>query len=166
MPSRLRVSSGVTQGSILGPSFFVVLYRVRNFRGRVSYFNQSEARKGCFLASDWLKYETLPRKFRTLFINEISNGPSSGTNITSYADYTQIWRETNCEEDNNNLLSLAVRNKMKIHPAKYKVQMTVSDPNSRSPSLGILPCIRTHTQWEIPCWISTTLTPKKISGFL
>ena len=43
-------------------------YRVRNFRGRVSYFNQSEARKGCFLASDWLKYETLPRKFRTLYL--------------------------------------------------------------------------------------------------
>ena len=41
-------------------------YRVRNFRGRVSYFNQSEARKHPFLASDWLKYETLPRKFRTL----------------------------------------------------------------------------------------------------
>ena len=41
-------------------------YRVRYYRGRVSYFNQSEARKGCFLASDWLKYETLPRKFRTL----------------------------------------------------------------------------------------------------
>ena len=40
--------------------------RVRNFRGRVSYFNQSEARKHPFLASDWLKYETLPRKFRTL----------------------------------------------------------------------------------------------------
>ena len=41
-------------------------YRVRNFRGRVSIFNQSEARKQCFLASDWLKFETLPRKFRTL----------------------------------------------------------------------------------------------------
>ena len=41
-------------------------YRVRNFRGRVSYFNQSEARMHCFLASDWLKCETLPQKFRTL----------------------------------------------------------------------------------------------------
>ena len=40
-------------------------YRVRNFRGRVSYFNQSEARKHCFLAYDWLKCETLPRKFST-----------------------------------------------------------------------------------------------------
>ena len=43
-------------------------YRVRNFRGRVSNFNQSEARKHCFLASDWLKFETLPRKFRTLLV--------------------------------------------------------------------------------------------------
>ena len=42
-------------------------YRVRNFRGRVSNFNQSEARKQCVLASDWLKFVTLPRKFRTLF---------------------------------------------------------------------------------------------------
>ena len=40
--------------------------RVRNFRGRVSNFNKSKARKQCFLASDWLKFETLPRKFRTL----------------------------------------------------------------------------------------------------
>ena len=38
-----------------------VHYRVRNFRGRVTNFDQSEARKQCFLASDWLKFETLPR---------------------------------------------------------------------------------------------------------
>ena len=36
-------------------------YRVRNYRGRVSNFDQSESRKHCFLASDWLKFETLPR---------------------------------------------------------------------------------------------------------
>ena len=40
--------------------------RVRNFRGRVTNFNQTEARTHCFLASDWLKFVTLPRKFRTL----------------------------------------------------------------------------------------------------
>ena len=28
----------------------------------------SEARTRCFLASDWLKFETLPRKFRTLYL--------------------------------------------------------------------------------------------------
>ena len=36
-------------------------YRVRYFRGRVSNSNQSEARKRCFLASDWLKFEILPK---------------------------------------------------------------------------------------------------------
>ena len=41
------------------------VYRVRNFRGRVSNFNQSEARKQCVLASDWLK-------FRTLYLGDIS----------------------------------------------------------------------------------------------
>ena len=29
--------------------------RVRYYRGRVSNFDQSESRKHCFLASDWLK---------------------------------------------------------------------------------------------------------------
>ena len=32
-------------------------YRVRNYRGRVSNFDQSEARKQCFLASDWLNFD-------------------------------------------------------------------------------------------------------------
>ena len=56
----------VYQSFLLSNGYIYRTYRVRNFRGRVSYFNQSEARKQCFLASDWLKYETLPRKFRTL----------------------------------------------------------------------------------------------------
>ena len=55
------------QYPLRSPSIFATLNRVRNFRGRVTNFNQSEARKQCFLASDWLKFETLPRKFRTLF---------------------------------------------------------------------------------------------------
>ena len=33
---------------------------------RESNFNQSGARKHCFIASDWSKFETLPRKYRTL----------------------------------------------------------------------------------------------------
>ena len=41
-------------------SSILVYNRVRNFRGGVSNFNQSEARKQCFLASDWLKCETPP----------------------------------------------------------------------------------------------------------
>ena len=32
----------------------------------VSNFDQSEARKHRFLASDWSKFENLPRKYRTL----------------------------------------------------------------------------------------------------
>ena len=46
-------------------------HRVRYFRGRVTNFNQSEARKHSFLASDWLKFVTLPRKYRTLLIIQI-----------------------------------------------------------------------------------------------
>ena len=49
-------------------------YRVRYSRGRVSNFNQSEARKHCFLSSDWLKFETLPRKYRTLYIDQLKCG--------------------------------------------------------------------------------------------
>ena len=44
----------------------VINYRVRYFRGRIPKFNQSEARKRCFLSSYWLKFGTLPRKYRTL----------------------------------------------------------------------------------------------------
>ena len=48
-------------------------YRVRYFRGRVSNFNQSETREQCFLDSDWLKFETLPRKYRTLLTLSFSS---------------------------------------------------------------------------------------------
>ena len=41
--------------------------RVRYYRGRVSNFDQSEARKHCILASYLLKFETLPRKYRVTF---------------------------------------------------------------------------------------------------
>ena len=44
-----------------GPKYLISRNRVRFYRGRVSNFNQSEARKQCFLDSDWLKFETLPR---------------------------------------------------------------------------------------------------------
>ena len=40
--------------------------RVRYYWGRVSNFNQSEAIKHCFLASDWLRFVTLPRKYRII----------------------------------------------------------------------------------------------------
>ena len=66
----LQVSSDGAEMVIRSQLQFGATTRVRNFRGRVSNFNQSEARKQCFLASDWLKFETLPRKFRTLFYND------------------------------------------------------------------------------------------------
>ena len=59
------------QGSCYN-SFYTSLmcnnYTVRNNRGRVSNFNQSEARKHYSLASnsDWSKFVTLPRLYRTL----------------------------------------------------------------------------------------------------
>ena len=57
---------------LTGPNPWVyhsLKFRVRYFRGRVSNFNLSEARKQGFIASDWLKFETLPRKYRTLLLD-------------------------------------------------------------------------------------------------
>ena len=62
--------------------------RVRNFRGRVSNFNQSEARKHCFLASDRLKFEILPRKFRTLL---------DGTKQLTFANLERVFSQALAE---------------------------------------------------------------------
>ena len=35
---------------------------------QLSNFNQSEARKQCFLASDWLNLGNFPRKYRALLV--------------------------------------------------------------------------------------------------
>ena len=48
------------------------------FCGRVSNFLQSEARKQCFLASDWLKFETLPQKYPTLDNLLFMSGQNTG----------------------------------------------------------------------------------------
>ena len=40
---------------------------VRHFRRRVQNLYRSEARKQCFLTSDWLQFGTLPQKNLTLF---------------------------------------------------------------------------------------------------
>ena len=102
----LSVLSGVPQGSILGPSLFV------------------------------------------LFINDITTGLSSGTNIMLYADDTKIWREMVKDEDYyiiqrdiDYLLDWAMRNKMKFHPSKCKV-LSVSNPTSYSSFFNILPCVQ------------------------
>ena len=48
----------------LSASLSLFLFQMCNivgyFRGRVPNFNQSDARKQCFLAADWLKFETFP----------------------------------------------------------------------------------------------------------
>ena len=60
------------------------------FWERVQNINQSEARKQCFLASDWLKFGTLPRKSRiTLYVTVLFLMPS--TMKTAYLDsFTNI----------------------------------------------------------------------------
>ena len=50
------------------PGNLTTVIRVRHFRGGVSNFNQSEARKRSVLSSDWLKFVTLPQKYRTLLL--------------------------------------------------------------------------------------------------
>lgn len=84
--SLLRVKSGVPQGSILGPTLFI------------------------------------------LFLNDITEGLSEGTNITMYADDTKVWRRIIKTDDHyiiqrdiDHLLNWATRNKMTFHPDKCKV---------------------------------------------
>ena len=82
----LPVTSGVPQGSILGPLLFVI------------------------------------------FINDMINCISPGTNIALYADDTKIWRKIQkwgdhdiLQQDINKLYEWSVNNKMKFHPQKCKV---------------------------------------------
>ena len=62
-----------------------------------------------------------------IYINDISEAVSDGTQIALYADDTKIWREirsySDCVKLNNNIKSLtnwAEGNKMKFHPTKCK----------------------------------------------
>ena len=89
-----KVNSGVPQGSIVGPTLFI------------------------------------------LFLNDITQGISPGTNITMYADDTKLWRRINVKDDHwilqrdiNHLLNWAFTNKMTFHPSKSHVL-----PISQSPS--------------------------------
>ena len=90
----IGVTSGVPQGSILGPTLFI------------------------------------------LFLNDITNNLSYGTDIAMYADDTKIWRRMGSQDDHwilqrdiNCLLNWAHVNKMKFHPSKSHV-LTISNSNN------------------------------------
>ena len=75
-----------------------------------------------------------------LFINDITENVSEGTNILLYADDTKIWREIYSKMDNlilqrdiNTLNSWAVNNQMKFHSSKCKV---LSITRKRQPEIN------------------------------
>ena len=81
-----------------------------------------------------------------LFINDLPEGLSEGTDLALYADDTKIWRTIKCELDHELLQkdvtylnSWASANKMNFHPHKCKV---VSIAKRLPPLLGILPNIQ------------------------
>ena len=81
-----------------------------------------------------------------LFINDLPNGLSPGTNLALYADDTKIWRIINSESDHDTLQrditylnDWARQNMMNFHPQKCKV---VSVAHREPPLLGILPNIQ------------------------
>ena len=72
-----------------------------------------------------------------LFINDISDSISPGTNIALYADDTKIWRKIDSYQDQqilqtdiNSLYEWSEANKMKFHPDKCNV-LTVTSCNQR-----------------------------------
>ena len=77
-----------------------------------------------------------------LFINDITECISCGTNIALYADDTKIWRTADSyidyeilQKDIDALFSWATENKMKFHPKKCKV-LTIG--RSRSPCVELM----------------------------
>ena len=81
-----------------------------------------------------------------LFINDLPDGLSPGTNLALYADDTKISRQIHADEDHlalqqdiDHLNNWAITNKMKFHPNKCKVLSVQQSP----PFLqGILPFIQ------------------------
>ena len=71
-----------------------------------------------------------------LFINDITEGLTPGTQISLYADDTKIWRSINYEsdimclqKDIDYLYDWAIKNKMNFHPKKCKVlSIAISQP--------------------------------------
>ena len=80
-----------------------------------------------------------------LFINDMSECISEGTNIALYADDTKIWRKIVnwidhevLQRDIDSLYNWAERNKMKFHPNKCKVVMVTSRASENS-MLSVFP---------------------------
>ena len=69
-----------------------------HFRGGVSNFSQSEARKQCFLASDLLKFLTLPRKYRTLLCTRLTLLPYQLQTVQSNSEMQRILQERLVEQ--------------------------------------------------------------------
>ena len=68
-----------------------------------------------------------------LFINDLPQGLSNGTNLALYADDTKIWRRIHSEDDHlilqqdiDYLNNWALINKMNFHPGKCKILSVVS----------------------------------------
>ena len=83
-----------------------------------------------------------------LFINDLPEGLSPGTELVLYADDTKIWRLIETENDHiilqkdiDYLNNWALANKMNFHPSKCKV---LSIRNSPPPLLDILPDVEFH----------------------
>ncbi len=81
-----------------------------------------------------------------LFINDLADGISPGTQLSLYADDTKIWRSILTESDNNCLQKdidylhdWSLRNKMKFHPSKCEVLSVTGKIPETLALLSVLP---------------------------
>ena len=84
-----------------------------------------------------------------LFINDITDNISPGTEIALYADDTKIWRTIHgyadqqlLQNDINTLYSWSINNKMNFHPDKCKVLTVTNCKRPTHRQLYALPCDR------------------------
>ena len=55
--------------NLASSGFYLQTNRIRYFRENVPNFNQLQARKHSFLASDWLRFGNLHQKYRILLVS-------------------------------------------------------------------------------------------------
>ena len=84
-----------------------------------------------------------------LFINDITDNISPGTEIALYADDTKIWRTIHgyadqqlLQNDINTVYSWSINNKMNFHPDKCKVLTVTNCKRPTHRQLYTLPCDR------------------------